>query len=89
MERLIRARDICERYGCKKDTAYRYMRQMPHMENPLRVTITALEQWERDRMREPGAGAEAPKASEQTVKRARVRVQKSDGKHLIPRTRPT
>lgn len=88
MEKLLSAKDICERYGCKKDTAYKYMRQMAHMENPLRVTATALQIWESERMREPGAGAAAPKASETTVRRARVELPKGDGKHLIPRTRP-
>lgn len=85
MEKLIRARDICERYGCAKDTAYRYMRQMPHMENPLRVTVEAFEAWERARTREPGAWAETPSPKKAPAKRARV--PKNDGKHLIPRTR--
>lgn len=38
LDRLLTAKDIAERYGKSEKTAMRYMRQMEHMEKPLRVT---------------------------------------------------
>ena len=87
MEKLLSAKDIMERYGCKKDTAYKYMRQMPHMENPLRVTVAALMSWEMQRTREPGEGPDGLPARPETARKLVV-IQKNDGKHLIPRKRP-
>lgn len=53
MKRLLSADDIAERYQVSKKTASRYMRKMPHMEKPLRVTEQAVEAWELGRMVEP------------------------------------
>ena len=53
VKRLLSADDIAERYQCSKKTASRYMRKMPHMEKPLRVTEQAVEAWELGRMIEP------------------------------------
>lgn len=53
VKRLLSADDIAERYQCSKKTASRYMRKMPHMEKPLRVTEQAVEAWELGRMVEP------------------------------------
>ena len=58
VKRLLSADDIAERYQCSKKTASRYMRKMPHMEKPLRVTEQAVEAWELCRMVEPD-GAKA------------------------------
>lgn len=49
MNRLVTVKEIAERYNCSTKTARRYMRQMEHMEKPLRVTEQAVRQWELDR----------------------------------------
>ena len=49
MKRLVTVKELAERYNCSDKTARRYMRQMDHMEKPLRVTEQAVEQWELDR----------------------------------------
>ncbi len=49
MERLLRAKDIAERYSCSEGTARNYMRKMAHTENPLTVTTAALAMWESQR----------------------------------------
>ena len=46
LDRLLSAKDIAERYGKSEKTAMRYMRQMEHMEKPLRVTESAVAAWE-------------------------------------------
>ena len=46
MKRLLSVADMAERYQVSKKTASRYMRKMPHMEKPLRVTEQAVEAWE-------------------------------------------
>ena len=53
MKRLLSVADMAERYQCSKKTASRYMRKMPHMEKPLRVTEQAVEAWELGRTFEP------------------------------------
>lgn len=57
MNKLLTVNAICERYQCKEKTARRYMRQMEHMERPLRVTVAALEAWEASRTYESASGA--------------------------------
>jgi hypothetical protein len=49
MERLLRVKDIMERYGCSENTARTYMRKMVHTEHPLTVTMAALANWESQR----------------------------------------
>ena len=49
MERLLRAKDIAERYSCSENTARNYMRKMAHTENPLTVSMAALAAWESER----------------------------------------
>ena len=53
MERLLRASDIAERYGCTAQTARRYIRQMAHYENPLTVSEKSLREWENRRLSLP------------------------------------
>ena len=53
MKRLLSVTDMAERYQVSKKTAQRYMRKMPHMEKPLRVTEQAVEAWELGRTFEP------------------------------------
>ena len=57
MDKLLTAADIMARYQCTAPTARAYMRQMIHAEKPLRVTESALRQWETDRTRGPGEKA--------------------------------
>ena len=63
MEKLITVKDVRERYGVTGQTARRYMRRMPHMENPLTVFESDLTAWETSRMEYPGGRVilEAPK----------------------------
>ena len=49
LQKLYSAEDLAERYGCSQVTARRYIRQMRHMENPLRATEQAVADWERGR----------------------------------------
>lgn len=79
MTKLLTASDICERYGCSEKTARRYMRQMVHMEMPLRVTETALLAWEASRTYES--------SSKREVARKGLR-SPNKGIYHISRTRP-
>lgn len=81
LEKLLTAKDIAERYGMSEKTATRYMRQMEHMEKPLRVTEKAVIAWEIGKLYGPKQGKETP---------ARVirAVPKPGEKFLIPRVRP-
>lgn len=45
MERLLTSADIADRLQVKPRTAVKYMRQMEHLETPLRVTEAALAAW--------------------------------------------
>ena len=82
MKRLLTARDIAERYGKSEKTAMRYMRQMEHMEKPLRVTEQAVEAWEISRTYEPQR-VTAEKAGRI------VKIKPNHGqKYIIPRVRP-
>lgn len=49
LEKLYKAEELAERYGCSDVTARRYLRQMRHMENPLRATESAVRAWEASR----------------------------------------
>lgn len=78
MKKLLTAKDIAERYGKSEKTAMRYMRQMEHMEKPLRVTEQAVEAWEMSRTYEP----------QREVPRRVRRVLPDPGqKYVIPRRR--
>ena len=52
VKRLLTVKEMAERYKCSEKTARRYMRQIDHMEKPLRVTETAVESWEYSRTQE-------------------------------------
>ena len=43
MKKLMTVKDMADRYQCSEKTARRYMRQMDHMEKPLRVTETIFD----------------------------------------------
>lgn len=65
MKKLLGVAEIRERYGCSEATARKYMRQMVHMEKPLRVTEDAVAAWEIGRTYNPVS----PGAGGKTVKR--------------------
>lgn len=50
MKRILTTADVAERYKCSLQCARNYIRRMPHMEKPLGVYETDLEQWELERM---------------------------------------
>lgn len=54
MEMLLTSEDIAERLKVKKRTAARYMREMAHMETPLRVTEEAFRAWVSGKTVTPG-----------------------------------
>lgn len=72
MRNLLTAQDIAERYRCSEKTARRYMRQMEHMEKPLRVTEDAVKQWELDRTM--GMGYDLPPLRKVPIRRQAGRV---------------
>lgn len=49
MERLLSVPDIMNRYGCSRQTAIRYMKQMEHQTKPYMVTERAVTEWDRSR----------------------------------------
>lgn len=66
MKRLLTVKEMAERYCCSEKTARRYMRQMEHMEKPLRVTENAVESWEYSRTQQAQT-AEAPRKRQRRV----------------------
>lgn len=79
MKKLLTVSDIQDRYNLKSAaTARTYMRQMEHMEKPLRVTEAAVERWEESKTINP---------AEKAKRRMRIRKQPT-GKFQIPRKRP-
>ena len=74
MERLITVRDIKSRYGCSNPTARKYLRQMFHYENPLTAPEWALNEWERNRARDP-------------ISRQEMTRKKETGRVIVPRRR--
>jgi len=71
LPRLYNAEDIAERYACSQITARRYIRQMRHMENPLRVMENDLRAWEAKRMVE-SAEVIAQRVAEAKKRRTRA-----------------
>ena len=54
MDRLLTAEDLAERYRVTIQTARKYIRQMRHMENPLRTWESAAAAWEAGKTVTPG-----------------------------------
>ena len=77
MDRLLTAEDIAERYSCGVQTARKYMRQMRHIESPLRVEESAVAAWE--------AGKTVDPARPEKVKPKRVRFDEWTPGMKIPR----
>lgn len=53
MEKLLRTKDIMERYSCSANTARKYMREMVHTERPLTVSAAAVAMWDDSRTQAP------------------------------------
>jgi len=87
MERLLTVKDIAARYGKSEKTASRYMRQMEHMEKPLRVTESALVAWEVSRTYEPLQTITEQKARAKG-KRIQMQPVPTGGRFIIPKVRP-
>jgi len=81
MNRLLTARDIAERYQKSEKTAKRYMRQMEHMEKPLRVTEQAVEAWETSK-------TYAPQRERERIRQTRPVIPDLSQRFIIPRVRP-
>lgn len=73
MERLVKVKDISERYGCTMKTARKYLRQMCHYENPLAAPAWALTEWEQSRETMPA--------------QRRILHNKTTGRVIVPRKR--
>ena len=81
MEELLFLEDIQSRYRVGVKRAREIMRQMPHHERPMFVTVSACAAWERNEMICPGS--KTGKAYRAAKKPARP-----TGKFLVPRERP-
>ena len=79
MERLLKVRDISERYGCTMKTARKYLRQMFHYENPLAAPKWAFDEWEQNRERMPNGISKTRQAS--------ILTRKQNGRTIVPRKR--
>lgn len=55
MERLLTADNVAEILQVSKRSAYSYMRDMPHLDRPLRVSETSLREWINARTMAPAA----------------------------------
>ena len=86
MIKLLKAEEVAEVLRVSKQTAYGYMRQMAHLDQPLRVTETALAAWINDRMRGP-AEAAMPKVKP-ILPKAGTAKRGPDGLFHVPRRRP-
>lgn len=62
MEKLLKVEEVAEVLQVSKKTAYGYMGQMIHMENPLRVSEGSLRAWINERTRAPEEKGRAGKA---------------------------
>lgn len=58
MERRLNVKAVMEIYGFSRQTAARYMRKLPHMENPLMILESELQRWDNDRTVYPGVRPE-------------------------------
>jgi len=89
VERLLDVKDLTEIYHCSVGTARNYMRQMEHMEKPLRVRESVLLAWQDERTRQPGERYEtAKKRKKKPAPLFPQRTVPGDGKHIVPRKRP-
>ena len=84
MDRWLSVSDLANRWKCCAATARTRMRQMIHMERPMMARESAVDAWERARLRGPGLES-APKKKRRS---AWEQPQKDEtGKYIIPRRR--
>ena len=60
MERLLDIAQLMDRWHCSDQTVKRRLRQMRHMENPLRTWESAAAAWEAGKTVTPGEAAKKP-----------------------------
>ena len=70
MERLLNVAAIMDRYGCSRQTAIRYMKQMEHQTKPYMVTEKAVTEWDRSRTVRPPEVVRREMAAERLKRRA-------------------
>ena len=82
MDRWLSVNDLADRWCCCPATARKRMREMFHMEKPMKARESAVDAWERARLRGPGLES-APKKK----RRSEWEQPKKDknGKYMIPR----
>ena len=81
MDKLLTPADVAAHLSVKPRTATKYMREMEHMEQPLRVTESALRAWI--------AGRTVGPAAAKTAMTARRKQKSQAGEPMrIPRRRP-
>lgn len=82
MDRWLSVNDLADRWNCCAATARNRMRQMIHMEKPMKARESAVDAWERARLRGPGLES-APRRK----RRSEWEQPKKDknGKYIIPR----
>lgn len=89
MDKLMKVEDVAEALNVTRATAYKYIRQMRHMESPVRVTEGDFRAWVLAKTAMPG---ETLKETGKK-KKAKQRVPKvspgPDGKWHVPRVRPS
>ena len=78
MERLVRVKDIQERYGCSGPTARKYLRQMFHYEQPLSAPEWAFREWEMNRETMPECNP---------YRQAEINYLRNAGRVIVPRKR--
>lgn len=88
MEKLLTVEDVAEKLQVTRATAYKYIRQMRHMESPVRVTESDLNAWVMARMTAPGDRMEPEKKRRKKPEKGRViPMPGPDGKYHVPRRR--
>lgn len=81
MTKLLTPADVAAHLSVKPRTAAKYMRQMEHMEQPLRVTEAALSAWIAGR-------TVAPAETKAAMTARRRKAQTAGAPARIPRRRP-
>lgn len=70
MERLLNVAAVMDRYGCSRQTAIRYMKQMEHQTKPYMVTEKAVAEWDKSRTVRPPEVVRREMAAERLKRRA-------------------
>ena len=85
MDRWLSVNDLANRWNCCAATARNRMRQMIHMEMPLLARESAVEAWERARLRGPGLES-APKKKRRSSGWEQP-PRDEEGRYILPRRR--